>query len=352
MPKRVVLFSLVLLLAAVPAAHAEELSLEKAIALALLQNQSLKQANYQAEASDWSFARSFSAWLPQVTYDENWSRMDQTSYNFAKEESVLSNKFLPGSTPPVYRDSYAKSINIAQPIFNGLGEWVTIDSAYIARSGAHLTGEDARLQLVLSVKEAYYNVLKTRALAGVARESLGLTRESLRLYRSRLEVGMATPSDVLRWEAQEADADGALTLADNNFALAKMQMATLLGGAVEAEYTYPHIDLEITDADMGRVAEATLAGVKTPLPIKAHPAVKAAETQNDLVKQQLVGSVGRLLPRINFLYSYNWWANNDAFQLGAKTDYAMGIGISIPLFQSGGAVSGIGQSVELQKATA
>jgi outer membrane protein len=207
------------------------------------------------------------------------------------------------------------------------------------------------LQVVLNVKEAYYNVLKTHALAGVARESLNLAHESLRMYQSRLAVGMSTPSDVLRWEAQEASADGALAAAENSLALAKMQLATLIGGAVEAEYTLPAIDLQVADSDLGRVQEATLAGVKTPLPIKVHPAVKAMETNNDLAKQQTVGAVGRFLPRINFLYNYNW-TTNDQFQPNGMTSWVMGIGVEIPLFQGGSAITGVGQSVELQQATA
>jgi outer membrane protein TolC len=350
MPKHLAWFCLALLLLAAPAAQAEELTLEKAIELALQQNPALKQTDYQATASNWGFAKSFSAWLPTATYDENWTHTDPDTYTKAKNAAQLENKLSPGAAAPVYRDNFAKSINVVQPIFNGIGEWVTIDTAYLNRRSAHLTDEDMRLQTIENVKVAYYSVLTTRALAGVALEALTMARESLRLYRGRLAVGQSTQSDVLRYEAQEAAADGARIAADNNYALAKMQLATLIGGAVEADLTLPAIQLVVTDADETRVREATLAGVKTPLPIKSHPAVKAMETTNDIAKQQTVGSVGKLLPRINFLYNYDW-TTNDQLQPNGKTSWVMGIGVQIPFFQGGGAVSGIGQSVELQQAT-
>lgn len=339
-----------LLLAAASTAAAEDLTLEKAIELALQQNQSLKQANYQAEASNWTFARSLSGWLPHVTYDETWSRVDPSTYNQEKKAAKL--QALPGSAPAtVYQANLSKSINVAQPIFNGLGEWVAIDSAYINRSAAHWTDEDARLQTILNVKEAYFNALKTHALAEVSRESLTMSQEALRLYRGRYAVGQAMQSDMLRYEAKVAAAEGALIAADNNFALAKMALATLLGGPVEAEFTLPPIDLEVSAADLQNAETANLAGVKTPLPIRAHPAVKAADTANDLATQQLAGSVGKLLPRINFTYNYNW-ATDASVKPDGQTSWIMGVGVQIPLFQSGGAISGIGEQAKSQKATA
>lgn len=346
--KIVVCFLLGIVLAALPAA-AEELTLDKAVDLALKQNYSLRDSQYQADAADWGFAQSFSAWLPHVTYDTSWSKVDDQTYNDAEQQYQRLKQMGYNSQRTVYKNNYASAINVIQPIFNGGQEYTTIRSAFLARRGARLGEQDTRLQTVLNTKKAYYTVLKTRALQDVARESLDLAHESLRLAQARLQVGSGTQSDLLRWEAESATAEGSLAEAENAYSQALMSLANIIGGPVEAEWTLPDIDLAITAEQLQLAEQASLAGAKAPLSIGSHPAVAAAATNVDLATAGEVGSVGKLLPNVNFTYNYQW-ETNDTLNPDGNTNWTVGVGVEIPLFQGIGAITGIGNSVRKKQA--
>jgi outer membrane protein TolC len=344
-----VLLAALALLAAAPAMAAEELTVDKAVELALRQNQTLRGAEYQASAADWGFAKSFSTWLPKVYYDWGWTRVDDKTYNDAMKAFELQRKVSSSAKQTVWRDNYANSITVMQPIFNGAAEFSAIDAAYVGRRGAAYTEQDARLQTVLNTKKAYLAALKTHGLLAVARESLTLARESLRLAQARLEVGSGIQSDVLNWQAQTASAEGALAEAENADAQALMALALLIGGPVEAEYTLPAPPTDIPDAELDRAEQADVAGVKTPLKLSAHPAWQAAESNVDLVDAQMVGSAGKFFPNANFTYNYKW-LTDDTPEPNGQTSWTAGITVEIPLFQGLAAITGVGQTYRQKQA--
>jgi outer membrane protein TolC len=348
MGKRLALLAVALCLTAAPV-WAEDLTLDRAIDLALRQNTALRQADYQAKAADWGVAQAVSVWLPRVSYNTTWSRVDDETYDKAQQSYEALKRLNPSTERSVWENNYSSSITVLQPVFNGGAEAVTIATGALSRDSAQFTFQDTRLQTVLEVKRAYHGALKARALAQVARESQALVLESLRLARARLEIGSATQSDLLRWEAELARAEGTLVEADNAFALAKMALAQLIGGPLDANWTLPDVRTELLEADVQRAEKSDLAGDQTPLGVGAHPAMQAADTTVALAQTQTAGSAGRLLPNINFSYTYSW-DTNDTFAPDGDTSWTMGVAIEIPLFQGFGAITGIGQSARQQQA--
>jgi len=86
------------------------------------------------------------------------------------------------------------------------------------------------------------------------------------------------------------------------------------------------------------------------LSVGGHPAVQAEENNITLAKVNTVQSVGALLPNINFTYNYSW-ETNDTMAPDEDTAWTMGVSVEIPLFQSFGAISGIGRSCRTTQAT-
>ncbi len=341
------LLLIVFLLGAAPAA-ADELTLEKAIELALAQSRSVQQAAHERSAADWGLARSVSSYLPRVSYNTAWTRIDDETFDAADEMFELTKRLDPDAEPSVFRDSYSSSLSVLQPIFNGGGEYVAIKAAAIGRKNAHLGEQDARMSVVLEVKQAYYGVMTARALMVVTRESLALARESLRLQRARFEVGSATKSDTLRWEAEAAGAEGAVAEAENAHAQALMQLARAIGGPVAKRWELPSFDEDGVMEKIEAARKIEGAGIDDPLSINNHPAMRQTAGGVKLAGVETEAQVGGLLPNVNFFYNYNW-ATNDTLGPDEDTNWNMGIAVEIPLLQGLGRVTGIGQTVRAKQ---
>jgi len=345
-----VLVGIALLLTLAVPASAEVLTLDKAIEMALENNHALRAAQYNASAANWGLGQAISGWLPHVYFNSSWSRPDEDTLDEADEYFEMMKAFDPSAKRTLWEDNYSSSIYLVQPIFNGGAEYVAIHSAAINRETADLAAQDTYLQVALEVKKAYYEALKTKALFRVVTESLSLARQSLELANARREVGQATVSDVLRWEAEVANAEGSLAEADNAFALAKMALAQVIGEAVDREIELPELDVSVSPEEMQQAEMAATADTEAQTQIGNHPAVQAQDNAVELARVSNLQSIGALLPNVNFTYNYSW-ETNDTMELDGDTAWTMGIGVEIPLFQSFGAVSGIGSTCRQLHAT-
>lgn len=338
------LLALFAIMLAASFAAAEELTLDRAISLALNQSRSLMAAQHGKAAADWGLAQGISAWLPKVTYAWDWFRYDDQTYDDAEASYQAMKKVSPDAERSVWENNYANSLTVSQPLFNQGGEYVAIKSAAINRRGARYQEDGARLQVILDVKQTYYAALKAQALAKVAGESRRLAEESLQLVKARLEVGSGTQSDVLRWEAELASAEGNVVEAENAFAQSLMQLARLIGGPVRADWTLPELSTEVEQVDLQVAETAGKAGTEEPLAINEHPAMRTVDAGLELSHVEAEQSVSNLLPSANFYYTYEW-STDDTPGPDDDTAWTMGVGVQIPLFQGFGAASGVGQSV-------
>jgi outer membrane protein TolC len=66
--------------------------------------------------------------------------------------------------------------------------------------------KELELDIVQSATTAYYTVLNARSQLGVQETNLTVSRRNLDLARDRVSVGISTPADVYRWEAEVARA--------------------------------------------------------------------------------------------------------------------------------------------------
>jgi len=198
------------------------------------------------------------------------------------------------------------------------------------------------------VKQAYYGVTTARELKVVAREALSLAQESLRLQRARYEVGSATKSDVLRWEAEAAKAEGGVAEAENAHAQALMQLARIIGGPVNQRWELPSLDTNAVTVEIEKTKGIEGVGIDDPLSINNHPAVRQTAGTVKLAGVEAEAQIGGLFPNVNFFYNYNW-LTNDTIEPDEDTSWNMGITVEIPLFQGLRRVTGIGKTVRARQ---
>jgi outer membrane protein len=131
---------------------------------------------------------------------------------------------------------------------------------------ARLDVNRARNQIVLDIKNAFYNVLRAQALVTVARETLQDDLDRLSDAQKKLTAGTVAPFDVLRAQTDVANAQQQLITANSNVSLMIADLNATLGVNIDAE-------LHVTD----RNAVENPPGVALPAaPTSAAPNAPAA----------------------------------------------------------------------------
>ncbi len=224
----------------------KRLSVADAVQLALEQNLNLQVQRLDPQAQDLTIAQVKSAWAPLFT----------TSLVTSNSKSPV-NSFLSGATDKLTNDQFQAIVSAQQQLPWGGSfniDWNTSrtesNSAFSSpnpslRGAISLTYtqsllrnfriDNVRQQLLVSrknreisdvqlqqavltttrnVKSAYWDLAYAVASLGVQRQSLELAQESLRNNRSRVEIGTMAPIDIVEAEAEVAQREEAVLLAE------------------------------------------------------------------------------------------------------------------------------------------
>jgi len=220
-------------------AGAETYDLEKCIQTALQNNYGVIAAKNSYDASKWGVYSAYSDILPSVSISTN--RSENKGYGEINGAVIPLEKSI----------NYNGSINFGQS-YPGLGIYTI---ANMKLQGARKSSDyyglvSARNDLVLTVKEAYYNVIKTKMLVGVSENAMQRGEEQLKIAQSRYDLGSASLSDVLKAKVLRSNAQIELISAQNNYSIAKANLNYAMGidvtEQIEIDEKYPQTALDIT----------------------------------------------------------------------------------------------------------
>ena len=220
----------------------------------------VKQAELRAAAA--RVDQAFASFFPRVTGTAGYVRLSPLTLSFgngalvgAKNEGALLVGTCPGvpaggpqcvvdskGTPvgaqafnlPVFLNQYTFQAQVAVPVSDYV---LRLSQAYSAQShgekAKRLELEALGLQEAADAKVAFYNWVRARGGAIVAREAVAQAKAHLVDAKQTFEVGLLSKADVLRLEAQVAGAEQAEAEAGAYSALAEEQLRTVLGTGPE-----------------------------------------------------------------------------------------------------------------------
>jgi HAE1 family hydrophobic/amphiphilic exporter-1 len=195
--------------AAAPAQAARVLTLEEAIRIAAEKNRDVEKARAYREWVQGKYVEERAGALPYVVATAS---VGATSDAAAAK---LSGGFQPETTN--VRDV---GVTLSQPLFTWGKVGAAIRAARQGIAGAEDQLDHYRQAAVRDVTEAFYDVLFTKELLAIARETLAQRRRQLAEAEQRHELGTATDYDVLaarvalqNQEPEVIRAEGAVTLA-------------------------------------------------------------------------------------------------------------------------------------------
>ncbi len=204
---------------------AETLTLDKCIETALQRNYGVISAQNTYDASKWDVYSAWGNMLPSMSISA--SRNRSWSEAIDLDAGATSTSYVGHSGSISFSGSYSGL---------GLGHYASIKQNKAKKKSNYFSLVDTQVELVLSVKEAYYNVVKTKMLVDVQVDAVRRGEEQLKVAESRYELGSASLSDVLKAKVQYGNDKLDLISARNNYDIARANLNYTMGIDVSEEF--------------------------------------------------------------------------------------------------------------------
>jgi outer membrane protein TolC len=256
--------------------HAEALTLDQCVAIALKQSPDTVSADYEVESALAKKNSARGAWGPRLRLDAGFQRWDRAMsaplfgllplycqscpwdpvmIPDASGNQVPLQRTNPDGTPmtkpdgsPVYvlkaqtdeitfrpQWTWSAGITLAQPIG---ALWTVREANELARLGidvAEIKRKSARRDVAFQVTEAYYRLLQAKSLADVAEKSVAQVEAQVKRASTFFERGAVARNDVLRAELGLAASQQRLIQTKGMVSLARGRLATLMGRSPDSE---------------------------------------------------------------------------------------------------------------------
>lgn len=210
--------------AALPVEEELPLTLQESIKIALKHSVIINAAKEGVRASESKRKGAFTGFLPKLS----------TSYSYKKLHEAPESKLSGTPVTAGTKDNYNWELELKQPIFAGGS---ILANYQINRLGADISHMEERatiLNIMEEVKEAYFNILKTERIMGVARQSVEQLKAHRDVAKNFYDVGIIPKNDLLYAEVELANGNQFLVRAENSAELAIAKFNTVLRRGINA----------------------------------------------------------------------------------------------------------------------
>ena len=317
------------------------LTLAQAVRVALDQNPAFRESSDEAEAARARLKQVQAGWFPRFDFHQDFTRGNNPVYVFGTkltQRQFSTDDFrLNALNTPLPLDNFQTRLDGRWRVFDSGETLFHQRSAKKLVTAADFETEQARQDLILEVVRDYYGLLVLRENLRAADEAVKTAEASARRMETMHEAGLIVDSDLLSAKVFLAQMKDRQIRAQNDLALANMQLARAMGLAVDAP-TEPSQALVEPGA-----SERTIEDwIK--IALDQRPALRAALLQQDAMEQERKATKAEFGPKIGLFGS----TERDAMTLGGPsgTNWTAGAQLEFNLF-AGGA-----QKAKLAEATA
>lgn len=181
--------------------HAEELSLNDCVNIALENKETLQSAQLDLKSAKAGKIGAFSNILPSVSFYGGRSKIE---YAPTGETDYGNIDLFANQT------SYFVGTTLNQNIFDGGGWWNRIAQAKNNYAISQQLERQIRTNVIAEVHRAYFQLLKNQQLYEVAKQNLELTEQQVELAQKRFDLGAAKKTDLLKSKVARGTAKSAL----------------------------------------------------------------------------------------------------------------------------------------------
>jgi len=264
----------------ITSAQAEKYTLEKCIETALQNNYGVIAAKNSYDATKWSLYSAYSQLLPSLSISTTRSESWSPAYLYI--EGVGGGNV-----------NYSGSLRFGQSYSGlGLGAYANIRQKQAQRHSNYYGYIGAQKELILSIKDAYFNIIKAKMLVDVSKDAVKRGEEQLKTAQSRYDLGSASLSEVLKAKVLRSNAKLDMITAENNYNLAKADLNYRMGIDVAEK-------IEITEDLLERVFDISYEQALNEA-IYNNPSYRKANYDLSKAKSDLLTAKAQFLPNISF----------------------------------------------------
>jgi len=259
-------------------------TLDEAIALALEHDPSYVQADRSAYSARAQLRQAQLSWLPSV--------------NVSSAYGNSSNERFDQTTGRLVSENYSAQLSASYEIFSGGRRFAEQSSASATLRAAEARRSARWFETVLATKRTFYAAAAAAELVESAKQRLARAQRQLEFAETRLELGTATRSDVLRADLEVGNAELALLEAEAALHNARLELGRRTGEGREvqpAAGALPNVAPPLPPAEeLAREAE------------RGSPAALAAGADWRARAALVRASYGNYLPSVRLTGGYDW----------------------------------------------
>jgi outer membrane protein len=294
-------------------------SLDKVVAYALVHQPAVQQAQLDEEITHKAIKGKLADWYPQVNFNYNYQRFIDL------QKTVFNGTVIPIG---VNNTSYAQ-FTATQTIFNR-DVLLASSTASTVKLQAEQNVNRSKIDVVVNVTKAYYDVLATKQQIKVNEESIVRLHRSLKDALSRYNSGIADKTDYKRATILLGNAQASLKTSMELLKYKQENLKTLMGYPVNHELPLQYDTLQMEN----EILIDTLQEINYTENID----YKILYTQKELQEANVKYTKWAYIPTLNAFGNYNLnYQNNNFRELYDKRfPYSyVGATLSFPLFQGG-----------------
>ena len=310
---------------------AAPLTLHDAASIALEKNPLRKAVLADTKAASAGIREAQSFLMPRVTFSEQAMRGNDPVYVFGsklRQQRFTTDDFaLNKLNTPLPYGNFTTRFGGTWNLFDSFASWRGVNRAREMNIAATHQLERTDQEILFRVVQSYYGVLLATKQLDVAEQSEKTAKSTMDRSQVRYEAGLVVESDLLSAKVRLASREQDLIRAKNNIELARAQLNSAMGVAVDTPY-------EPADT----LTELTLTA--NPLPeleqkaLTTRPDLKRIEAQQSAQELSAAIAKSSFGPRLNAFAG--WEMDNPTLVAGGGgNNWLGGIELQIDLFQGG-----------------
>ncbi|MFQ3577430.1 MAG: TolC family protein [Verrucomicrobiia bacterium] len=194
-----------------------EITVEQAIDIALERNPEILVARQEIARTLGLIVEVRSQVIPRASISGDFSERD---------EALIENRQFGASSST---QTWALTANIRQLIYSGGAVRAALEIARLTRDNSWFALVETVNRIITEVRRQYFNITLSRELITVEEESVALLEQELADQKNRFAAGTVPQFNVLRAEVELANAQPGLIAARNDYRIAQLRFARLLG---------------------------------------------------------------------------------------------------------------------------
>ena len=242
--------------------ESRNLTLEESVQIGLKNSELIHSSRMKVEYAKARLSEVNTYRLPSLKLNASYTRLSEIT------PFILNTPFGNFDIQPSIVNNYNIKLSLQQPIFTGFKLSSTSDIAgynYEAQKQEYTRDEQ---QLILNIKNAYWNLFKVIKVKSVVDENIDLIKAHLKDVKNFYENGISTKNDVLKVQVQLAEAQLRQIDADNGVKLARSNLNNVIGLPLSTD-TQVQSDVTVEDDTVPDIDQLTEEAMENRAELKA-----------------------------------------------------------------------------------